>query len=207
MGNEDVSSWGSALLNGSDYVFCYRSRGCLGEEEKGMALIFDSATLQGGRNTYGYEEDWHWSNNNSRDKKNPVMFDYNRGHDFFMIHWEINGKYPNIIKLHVESPRAGVDEVLSDIKRQMVQAFLTHDFDVIAESSNVGYRAGKMVNSDHIRAHKSVEPFRMILPETQNLNSSDLEGRIRIVDHMAGQAVRDIIERFKPKINPHFSRY
>ncbi len=48
-----------------------------------MALVFGSGTLQGGRNTYGYEEDWHWSRDKDKYRKNPVMSDYSRGSEFF----------------------------------------------------------------------------------------------------------------------------
>jgi hypothetical protein len=156
-------------------------------------VIFYSGASTDGPYDFGYEEGWHWSKNRGS---------YDRGRDFFWVHWEISDGSPHSVKLHVECPNAATDPELNAIKQEMVQAFLSPTFKNILEQQGYTYIIGRRIKPEHIERFKSTQAFRVMLTDEQSQN--DNKANIEMVNAVTNDAVRKVIKRFSTQLNSQF---
>jgi len=122
-------------------------------------MKFETKTLQGGELTRGLLDEWGWVKNNGS---------YKKGVGFFSVHWEIQHKYPNMVRFHVESPAYGIDPDLNDIKSVIVTDVLKCEENKnILRSESYVYESGKKISNDSIQKYKSLEAFKVILNNDQ----------------------------------------
>lgn len=64
----------------------------------------------------GIVPDWEWSGHGGN-------YDGNRG--FITVHWDIQERDPDAIRLHVEAPRHATDNYLNGLKGRLVSLLLS----------------------------------------------------------------------------------
>lgn len=102
----------------------------------------------------GVVEEWAWHRRGGS---------YAEHRDFFVVHWELQLRYPNDVRLHVESPRAEVDEQLNAIKADVVDALLSAAVEAEVERRGFAYVRGRKISEACVRRYKSTEPFRVVV--------------------------------------------
>jgi len=156
-------------------------------------MIFKSDASIDGKLVYGYEQGWHWSRNRGG---------YNQSRDFFWIHWEIGDRSPYSVKLHVECPKATLDPELNAIKQEVVEEFLAARFKNIVEQSGYGYKVGNRIKPEHMEKFKCTSPFHVVLTKEQSQGTH--QANIEMVNGALGGAVREVVERFEPRLKRYF---
>lgn len=157
-------------------------------------MKFQSGSSTDGPYEFGYEQGWHWS-------KNGGKYDNNR--DFFWIHWEINDRNPESVKLHVECPKATLEPELNSIKQEIVESFLSAHFKNLIEQHGYTYMVGRRIKPEHVKRNKSTQPFRVLLTEKQI--QSTHQANIEMINAITSKAISDVIEPFAERLNRHFS--
>lgn len=156
-------------------------------------MQFQNGSSISGPYEFGYEEGWHWSKNGGN---------YNSGRDFFSVHWEISDHKPGDVKLHIESPKSNVEPKLNEIKKEMVEQFLSVRFKNLVEEKGFVYVVGRNIGSSSIEKNKSTQAFRVAVSNEQRLGSH--QANIEMMNSIAGEAVREVVGRFAKQIDAHF---
>ena len=159
-------------------------------------MFFHSDSSIDGSLLQGLELSWHKSRNKGH---------YNKNVDFFWVHWEVGNKDINKVKLHVECPKAAVDEVLNDLKKRIVADFLSPHFQVTAEQHDLHFKVGSRVKLEHQERFKCTSPFHIVLGEAQN--TGDASQNIEKVDAILGDKVRAVIQHHQAELNQLFSQH
>mgnify|MGYP003983674945 CR=1 FL=1 len=129
-------------------------------------------------------------------------YDTDKGRDFFGIHWEIQHKSPNKVRLHIESPIFEKDPILNDIKKQIIKRILDSEIGTYSKSKQLEFKWGERVSEKHIKNNKSTEAFKILLSKDR-LNCSN-EENIHFIDNIMGLMIQgfyfhhlgEIIEKF-----------
>lgn len=157
-------------------------------------MKFETGSSKDGPYEFGYEQGWHWSKNGGKHANNR---------DFFWVHWEINDKNPESVKLHVECPKAAIEPELNGIKQQIIEALLSTRFKKLIEEHGYTYIVGRQVSPEYIRANKSTQAFRILLTEEQRQGTH--QANIKMINAIINQAISEVIEPFAAQLNRHFS--
>ena len=156
-------------------------------------MIFESNSSIDGPYEFGYEAGWHWSRSKGS---------YDTGTDFFWVHWEISDSSPSHVKLHVESPNAATDLALNAIKQEVVKALIASGLQSSLKRHGYKCVVGSKAKPGFIAQHKSTQAFRIDLIEEQR--QSTHQANIEMVNGVAGKFIREVLQRFATRINPHF---
>ena len=157
-------------------------------------MKFETGSSIDGPYKFGYEQGWHWSKDGGN---------YNNNRDFFWVHWEINDKNPESVKLHIECPKAEIEPELNSIKQEIVEAFLSARFKNLIEQHGYKYIIGRQIKPEHIKRNKGTQAFRISL--TQQQRQSTHHENIEIINAITGEFVREVVGRFTAQLNRHFS--
>ena len=158
-------------------------------------MRFEHRTLVGGPLVSGIPEELEWSRNGGS---------YEKSRDFFSIHWEVQTARPREVCLHVESPRADVDDVLNGIKQEVVLRMLDHDLLTAIQAAGLDYTPGKKISRSDIRCNKSTEPFRVVLP--LRTPPTAIEENLEYVHEKLGSSIQAALEQFIPALQAEFGR-
>jgi hypothetical protein len=155
-----------------------------------MNIRFEEKELQGGKLLRGGEYDWFWIKNGGS---------YKKGINFFSVHWEIQCKYPNIIRFHVESPKYHVDSILNSIKSEFIGSILKDkEIEQSILASSFVYEIGKRISDEAIQQYKSTEAFKIKLKENQV--KSDACDNIKAVHKILLVNIDKILEKFANRL-------
>jgi len=122
-------------------------------------MKFQTKELQGGLFVRGLEDSWYWSKDGGT---------YDKNVNFFSIHWEIQFRFLNIVRCHVESPRYKDDPALNDIKSRLVSSIIgCTDIEKTVISRDHEYDVGRRISEKEMQRNKSTEPFKIILKANQ----------------------------------------
>jgi|SRR5579884_2089700 len=138
-------------------------------------------------------DEWDWSKNDG---------EYTNHRDFFSVHWEVQERDPNSIRLHVESPRYEKDPFLNNLKQEVVNAILNSNIAKVVQHSGYQYKRGSKVSSSDVQKYKSTEPFRIVLTDKQRKPTTEQD--IDLVHRAIGPHVNQIVQRFTKRLNQHF---
>ena len=168
-----------------------------------MTLVFRLGPDAHNNWIFGCLPTWEWERNGGG---------YIKGRDFFSIHWQVNipktervvsSNDRGSIRLHVEYPRYATDPILNEVKRELVVALLDSTLEQEARDRGYGYKAGIRTSTDQIRANKSTEPLRVLIPELL-LKTAD-EDNIDRVHAALGFVVDQVVKSFDNRLNRFFS--
>jgi hypothetical protein len=143
-----------------------------------------------------------WGFVNFGDGARAVHRAYDKGYDFFTVHWQVNDSDSGVIRLHVEAPRFDTDATLNDIKRDVIRVIEASNVAQVVSEQGYSYVAGPKTTDDEIRRFKSTEVFRVKLDDDQRQPTP--EQSIEGVHAAVGSAVRMVLERFARTLNLHF---
>ena len=158
-------------------------------------MNYYSGSAKNGPFEQAYEDNWKWSK-----KKGS----YEKGSDFFDIHWEVHDCDPFSIRLHVESPNATIDPTLNQIKEELISALSLAGFQHIASSHAYGFKEGRYILLGKIQSNKSTEPFRILI--TDSLPQPNHRQNLDAVHAVAGTAVDEVVKQFAPRLDSYFGR-
>jgi len=157
-------------------------------------MIFQNASSKSGPYELGHEQGWHWSTRKGG---------HASGQDFFWVHWEISSDRPNDVKLHVESPKASVDEELNNLKQEVIKQLLTVQFQKLIENSDWEFARGIRLKTESIENNKSTQVFRVVLPPEQKKETH--QQNIEMVNSVAREAINEVLAPFKDRLDKRFS--
>jgi len=157
-------------------------------------MIFQNTSSMSGPLELGYEQGWHWSVR----KGGHVS-----GQDFFWVHWEISNHKPNDVKLHVESPKASVDEDLNNLKQEVIEQLLAVQFQKLIEDRGWEFVRGIQLKAESIEKNKSTQVFRVVLPSEQKKETH--QENIEMVNSVAGKEINEVIQRFQGQLDTRFA--
>jgi hypothetical protein len=138
-------------------------------------------------------EGWDWSKNNG---------EYKNHRDFFSVHWEVQERDPNSIRLHVESPNYTIDPFLNNLKQDVVDAILISNLAAAVQSSGFQHKRGSKTSCSAVQKYKCTEPFRVILTDIQRQPTTEQD--IALVHKVIGPHVDEIVQLFVQRLNQHF---
>jgi hypothetical protein len=159
----------------------------------GLAMRHVHGESLGGPLQKSQSTEWDWSKNGGG---------YNAHRDFFSVHWEVQDRDPNSIRLHVESPKYEVDSFLNDLKQEVVNAIFASDLAQVVQRSGYQYKRGSKVSSSAVQNFKSTEPFRVVLTDEQRKLTTEQD--IALVHNVIGPHVNQIVRRFTDRLKQHF---
>ncbi len=153
-------------------------------------------TSLGGNLEKSVPSNWDWSKNGG---------EYVNGRNFFSVHWEVQERDPNSIRLHVESPNSSIDPFLNDLKQEVVQAILLSDIASKVSTCGFEYEEGKKTSIASIKRYKSTEPFRVNLAHHQRKPTTEKD--IAMVHEAVGHYVNQIVQKYSDRLDEHFRSY
>lgn len=161
-----------------------------------MGLMFrsgiDKARISKTDITIGYRDGWDLSRFGGN---------YTSGKNFFSVHWEISNDSPNIVKFHVESPRAGEkdDEKINNIKCKLIADIKENINEIILTLKNGNFKDSSRTNNlKNIKNNKSSEVFQIILDETTNYNKA--KESIKLVDDDLSKNIDIYIKKYSDEL-------
>lgn len=157
-----------------------------------MSLIFHIGNINGGLVT-GHEPEWERRRNKGS---------YNKGLDFFSVHWEAKDEYPNQIRLHVESPPFAIDSDLNKLKQEVIAIIRTLNMEKSVRESGYGYEDGSRLSPSNILENKSTEVFRVIVSKAQSEMTH--HEKIEQVHTRLGEQISYVVNKFSVKLEIEF---
>lgn len=159
-----------------------------------MALRHEHGTLIGGPLKKAVVFEWDWSKNGGG---------YGENRDFFTVHWEVQERDPNSIRLHVESPVYQNDSFLNELKQEVIDAILASNIGQVVQQNGYEFQRGRKLSSEAVQKYKSTEPCRVIL--TDNQRQPTTEQDMAMVNAAIGPHIDQIIQRFSARLNRYFA--
>jgi len=149
-----------------------------------MSLYVESDSQQSGKLVKAYRKNWNFSRNKGS---------YNTHRDFFSTHWEIHAHSPNLVRMHVESPKNEVDSELNVIKLRLIIGILSR-IDKIIEAIKCGeiYIGTRLLSSDK---NKSTEVFHVLLDDEFAEASETM--KVDKVDDEVGDLIDEVVKKFE----------
>lgn len=156
-------------------------------------LSFHSGGLVGGGWTRSSCPEWDWTRDGGG---------YGTGRDFFSVHWEVQHRDPQVVRLHVEAPRHNEDTALNVIKQELLAALLASDPEALLMNSGHSYRAGSKASVVAVQKNKSTEAFRVLL--ASNAPPLTHKERIQAVHDVLGARINAVVVGFSPRLDVLF---
>lgn len=156
-------------------------------------------TNKSGSLTWFQPPKWYWTRNGG---------DYTHSRDFFCVHWEIQQaplqlQLGHFVRLHVECPRFGVDSLLNGIKEDLVMDLALPALKQAVLRAGFEYKISGKRSQQYIRQFPCTEVFRVLLPQTQWLESP--EANLSLVDGRLHANVEEVVARLRPALDREFS--
>ena len=149
-----------------------------------MNLYVESDSQQSGKLVKAYRRNWNFSRNKGS---------YNTHRDFFSTHWEIHVHSPNIVRMHVESPKNEMDSELNVIKLRLIIGILSRIGKIIEV-----IKCGDIITGTRLLSadkNKSTEIFHVLLDDKFAEESETL--KVERVDDEVGDLIDEVVKRFE----------
>ena len=160
-------------------------------------MRFKNSDPIGGSLDSGFIDEWIWPRpwNDTRTRGG-----YESGRYFFHIHWGVQRRDPNSIRLYIGSPRHSDDAFLNDLKRDVINAIFASDVAETVGRNGYEYQKGKKLSSAD--SNKTTELFRVILTDKQH--KPTVNDDMIMVDKAVHSQIDQVVQRFVTQLNHHF---